>query len=51
MVRTRVILLLWIVIGAASCSKEVAVKPGWTTATQENKPWSRWWWEGKALTK
>jgi hypothetical protein len=51
MVCARVIFLLWIVIGAASCSKEVAVKPGWPTATQENKPWSRWWWEGNALTK
>lgn len=51
MLRSRVILLLGIVIVAASCAREVAVKSQWPAVTQESKPWSRWWWEGNALTK
>lgn len=27
------------------------VGKGWPSLTQENKPWSRWWWHGSALTK
>jgi hypothetical protein len=51
MLRSRVILFLWIVAAAISCNREVTVKPAWPTVTQESKPWSRWWWEGSALTK
>jgi len=25
------------------------VKPQWPVITQQNKPWSRWWWEGSAV--
>lgn len=51
MIRPRVILFLLIVITATSCKKQEVVEPVWPKATQENKPWSRWWWEGSALTK
>jgi len=26
-----------------------AQAPKWPTITQENKPWTRWWWEGSAV--
>jgi len=25
-------------------------KPQWPKVTQQNKPWTRWWWEGSAVT-
>lgn len=50
MIRSRIMLLLW--IWAFSCTnQEVVEKPAWPVTTRENKPWSRWWWEGSALTK
>lgn len=51
MLRSRVILLLGIIVAAVSCKQEVVVAPVWPAETQESKPWSRWWWEGNALTK
>jgi hypothetical protein len=29
----------------------VAAQPGWPEITNENKPWTRWWWLGNAVDK
>ena len=34
-----------------SCKPVVNEKPGWPAISRETKPWSRWWWQGNALTK
>ena len=33
------------------CKPVVNEKPGWPAIARETKPWSRWWWQGNALTK
>ena len=47
--------LLIIIIAGVSifqgCKPEIKEKPGWPAIVRETKPWSRWWWQGSALTK
>ncbi len=31
--------------------QQQAPLPEWPTVQQENKPWTRWWWHGNAVTK
>ncbi|WP_221408988.1 glycosyl hydrolase [Ohtaekwangia koreensis] len=50
MVRSCALLLL-IAMYTSACKNAEVSKPAWPTITQETKPWSRWWWEGSALTK
>lgn len=34
-----------------SCQPSEKADPGWPAITRETKPWTRWWWQGNALTK
>ncbi len=42
------ILLLSLMIG---CTTEEPPEPQWPEITSENKPWTRWWWQGSAVDK
>ncbi len=42
------ILLLSFLIG---CTTEDPPEPQWPEITSENKPWTRWWWQGSAVDK
>jgi len=35
----------------SSCTPPAKVEPGWPALSRETKPWTRWWWQGSALTK
>ena len=34
-----------------SCDNSDQVKISWPEITKETKPWTRWWWQGSAVTK
>lgn len=36
---------------ASSCENIKEQTPEWPEITAENKPWTRWWWHGSAVTK
>lgn len=51
-IRSTVALLLLIFFIQCSSPKKIEErKPGWYPVTSETKPWTRWWWQGNALTK
>lgn len=39
------------VIVCQSCDETPLRQPGWPEITSETRPWTRWWWQGNALTK
>lgn len=45
------IVLLTSLVSFQCAQPNVDVQPGWPEATRETKPWTRWWWQGSALTK
>lgn len=42
----KIVLLLALV-----CSLNAIAQVKWPAITQQNKPWTRWWWEGSAVDK
>jgi hypothetical protein len=47
--KKRLFLLCFIVV-AVNCNY-VLSQPSWPVITKENKPWTRWWWEGSIVNK
>jgi hypothetical protein len=45
------ILSFLLLIQCSAQEKRNERKPGWYPVTAESKPWTRWWWQGSALTK
>lgn len=45
-----VVIFVFVVL-TLSCDTQKPVALEWPTITRENKPWTRWWWEGSAVTK
>jgi hypothetical protein len=33
------------------CQQKIIQQPSWPEVSREAKPWSRWWWQGSAVTK
>jgi hypothetical protein len=42
-------LALSLLLAAAVAQNAAAQAPTWPTITQQNRPWTRWWWEGSAV--
>jgi hypothetical protein len=42
-------LALSLLLAAAVAQNAVAQAPAWPALTQQNRPWTRWWWEGSAV--
>src|ERR1043165_1819254 len=40
-----------VLVACQSCDETPPRQPGWPEITSETKPWTRWWWQGNALTK
>lgn len=34
-----------------ACEESAPAQTDWPSVTRENKPWTRWWWHGSAVTK
>jgi hypothetical protein len=43
--------LMALIVLLAGCGTESVIEPEWPDITQENKPWTRWWWQGSAVEK
>jgi hypothetical protein len=43
----KIAIVLALLTGAKTASAQV----GWPAATEQTKPWARWWWEGSAVNK
>ncbi|MBT28351.1 MAG: glycoside hydrolase family 2 protein [Thalassobius sp.] len=50
---TQLLIVLIAISIFSSCGvkQEPKLTPEWPTITKENKPWTRWWWHGSAVTK
>lgn len=44
-------ILFSLIVLLAGCGIESVSEPEWPEITQENKPWTRWWWQGSAVDK
>lgn len=44
-------ILFSLIVLLAGCGTESLPEPEWPEITQENKPWTRWWWQGSAVDK
>ncbi len=42
-------LALSLILAAALAQNSHAQAPAWPALTQQNRPWTRWWWEGSAV--
>ncbi|MBA4055461.1 MAG: glycoside hydrolase family 2 protein, partial [Marivirga sp.] len=47
----KLVLIPLYLIAFESCQPVQTTKPGWPEITRETKPWTRWWWQGSAVTK
>ncbi|WP_426059826.1 glycosyl hydrolase [Hymenobacter sp. B1770] len=41
----------FLLLSALSLASAQAQAPKWPAITQQNKPWTRWWWQGSAVNK
>ncbi len=44
-------ILFSLIVLFVGCGNESVSEPEWPEITQENKPWTRWWWQGSAVVK
>ncbi len=44
-------LALSLLLAAALAQNAAAQAPAWPAITQQNRPWTRWWWEGSAVNQ
>lgn len=48
---SRVMNILLVVLISFSSKGFCQQKVTWPSITRENKPWTRWWWQGSAVDK
>lgn len=49
--RLLFIAILWTMFACGTAEKEAVEQVGWPKITRDMKPWTRWWWQGSALTE
>src|SRR5215203_1255667 len=49
----KTLIIFIVLLGTSGCVTQVAKNPalGWPKITQQNKPWTRWWWPGSGVDK